>query len=74
MVKRHSRSNVVRIKGLPTLRLKKGLELPSAESLKTITITKRGRRLWVNLAYVVEQDSCVPVITLLGWIWVFWTE
>ena len=60
MVKKKERGHVIRIKGLPTLRLKKGIELPSAADLKTITITKRGRRLWVNLAYAVEH---VPLQT-----------
>ena len=56
MVKKRERGHVVRIKGLPTLRLKKGMELPPSENLKTITITQRGRRLWVNLAYEVEHE------------------
>ena len=60
MVKKRGRGHVVQVKGLPTLRLKKGIELPSAADLKTITITKRGRRLWVNLAYAVEH---VPLQT-----------
>ena len=41
------------IKGLPTIRLSR--ELPEAKQLKALTITKRGRRLWVNLTYAVEQ-------------------
>ena len=56
MVKNQGRGYVVRINGLPTLRLKKGMELPSTAKLKTITITKRGKRLWVNLAYAVEHE------------------
>ena len=56
MVKKRQRGNAVRIKGLPVLRLKKGMELPPSASLKTITITQRGRRLWVNLAYAVEHE------------------
>ena len=60
MVKKQGRGHVVRIKGLPTVRLKKGLELPSAANLKSITITKRGRRLWVNLAYALEQEQLHP--------------
>ena len=56
MVKKRERGHVVRIKGLPTLRLKKGMELPPPANLKTITITQRGRRLWVNLTYAVEHE------------------
>ena len=56
MVKKRERGHAVRIKGLPTLRLKKGMELPPAANLKTITITQRGRRLWVNLTYAIEHE------------------
>ena len=56
MVKKRGRGHVVQIKGLPTLRLKKGLDLPLAQDLKSLTITRRGRRLWVNLIYAVEQE------------------
>ena len=66
MVKQQGRSHVIRIKGLPTLRLKKGLELPPAANLKTITIKKRGRRLWVNLGYAVEQEQLRPSDKAVG--------
>ena len=66
MVKKRERGQVIRIKGLPTLRLKKGIELPSATNLKTITITKRGRRLWVNLAYAVEHEPLQPNNSAVG--------
>lgn len=56
MVKKRGEGHVVKIKGLPTLRLKKGLNLPPARDLKSLTITRRGRRLWVNLIYAVEQE------------------
>ena len=29
--------------------------MPDAKRLKALTITKRGRRLWVNMTYAVEQ-------------------
>lgn len=66
MVKKRERGHVVRIKGLPTLRLKKGIELPSATNLKTITITRRGRRLWVNLAYAIEHEPLQPNNNAVG--------
>jgi len=56
MIKKRGRGHVLQIKGLPTLRLKKGLNLPPAQDMKSLTITKRGRRLWVNLIYAVEQE------------------
>ena len=66
LVKKRERGHVVRIKGLPTLRLKKGIELPPATNLKTITITKRGRRLWVNLAYAIEHEPLQPNNSAVG--------
>ena len=56
MLKKRGRGHVVQVKGLPTLRLKKGLNLPPAHDLKSLTITRRGRRLWVNLIYAVEHQ------------------
>ena len=66
MVKNQGRGYVIRIKGLPTLRLKKGMELPSPANLKTVTISKRGRRLWVNLAFAVEREQLSPSTKATG--------
>ena len=57
MVKQVGDRHAIKIKGLPTIRLRKGLELPDTGSLKALTITRRGRRLFVNLTYTVEQES-----------------
>ena len=43
----------IRIKGLPEIRLRKGLALPEGV-LKALSVTLRGRRLFVNLTYEVE--------------------
>ena len=51
MVKRHGKHWQVRIKGLPVLRLKKNIDLPASELMKNLTITKRGRRLFVQITY-----------------------
>ena len=56
MLKERGSGHVLQVKGLPTLRLKKGISLPPAQNLKSLAITKRGRRLWVNLLYAVEQE------------------
>ena len=40
---------------MPTIRLRSGRELPDATQLKGLSIIRRGRRLWVNLTYAVEQ-------------------
>ena len=57
MVKRVGDRHAIKIKGLPTIRLRRSLELPDAGSLKALTITRRGRRLFVNLTYAVERGS-----------------
>ena len=54
MVKNRDRYCAIRIKGLPEIRLCKGLALPE-DVPKALTITLRGRRLFVNLTYAVEQ-------------------
>ena len=57
MVRKQGGGYVVRIKGLPILKLRKSMELPSSENLKGLKITRRGRRLWVNLTYRVEKEA-----------------
>ena len=49
-------SNRVKIKGLPTLRLRDTASLPNPAQVRAITITKRGRRLFVNVTYEVESE------------------
>ena len=59
MVKRRGGHCVIRVKGLPELRLRKGLALPEGAP-KALSITKRGRRLFVNLTYA-EERVALPV-------------
>ena len=56
MVKRRGRYHYLRIVGLPEIRLRKGLGLPEGAP-KALTITLRGRRLFVNLIYAVEREA-----------------
>ncbi|MDE2936480.1 MAG: transposase [Chloroflexota bacterium] len=53
MVRPDLHGYVVRIKGLPVVRLRTNRKLPRAEDLKTIRITLRGRRPSVCLTYAV---------------------
>ena len=53
MVKARGSYSAIRIKGLPEIRLRKGLVLPDGD-LKALTVTLRGRRLFVNLTCEVE--------------------
>ena len=43
----------IRIKGLPEIRLRKELALPEGVP-KALSVTLRGRRLFINLTYEVE--------------------
>ena len=49
-------SGRVQIKGLPTLRLRNTVSLPDPVQVRAMTITKRGRRLFVNLTYEVKRE------------------
>ena len=53
MVKQRDNYCAIRIKGLPEIRLRKGLTLPEGVP-KALTITLRGRRLFVNLTYAAD--------------------
>ena len=50
----------VRIKGLPTLRFRSKASLPDPGQVRALTITKRGRRVFVNLTYAVEREPLSP--------------
>ena len=66
MVKRVGDHHAIKIKGLSTIRLREGLELPDAGSLKSLTITRRGRRLFVKLTYAMGQESLPSSSTFVG--------
>ena len=66
MVRKRGERYTVRVKGLPVLRLRKGVELGSSDNLKGLSITKRGRRLFVNLTYVEERQPLHPISTAVG--------
>ena len=65
MVKSRGNYQFIRIKGLPEIRLRKGLELPEGTP-KALTITLRGRRLFVNLTYVVELGALPDSDVVVG--------
>ncbi len=50
------RDGQVKIKGLPPIRIPSKRELPSSEQLKSLRITRAGRRVTVSLGYAVERD------------------
>ena len=58
--------NVVRVKGIPPIKLKPHRPLPPPESLKTILITRKGQRVMVNLGYAVEREPLPPSDAAVG--------
>ena len=56
MVKPRGDYCAIRIKGLPEIWLRKGLALPEGAP-KALSITLRGRRLFINLTYDIEQAT-----------------
>ena len=56
MVRQRGNYCAIRIKGLPEIRLRKGLKLPE-DTPKALSVTLRGRRLFVNLTYEVGQAT-----------------
>ena len=56
MLKKCGSGYQLKIKGMPTLRLLKSQKLPPPEDLKSATITRRGRRLQVNLTYAIDME------------------
>ena len=50
------KGNKIKIKGLPTITIKDG-GLPDSSQLKTLSITKHGRRVTVSLGYEVEKEQ-----------------
>ena len=59
MVRPDRHGYVIRIKGLPAVRLRTQVVLPPSEDLKAIRITFRGRRVRVSLTYR-EEVSPLP--------------
>ena len=56
----------VRIKGLPTLRFRSKASLPDPRQIRALTITKHGRRVFVNLTYAVEREPLSPSSVRVG--------
>ena len=55
----------IRIKGLPEIRLRKGLALPEGVP-KALSVTLRGRRLFINLTYEVELAALPGSVAAVG--------
>lgn len=65
MVKQRGSCWVIRVRGLPEIRLRKGLDLPEGDP-KALIITLRGRRLFVNLTYAMEQEALPDCAAAVG--------
>ena len=65
MLKPRDNYCVIRIKGLPEIRLRKELALPEGVP-KALSVTLRGRRLFVNLTYEVELEALPGSVAAVG--------
>ncbi len=65
MVKTRGNYSAIHVKGLPEIRLRKGLVLPDGD-LKALTLTLRGRRLFVNTTYEAELAALVESDVAVG--------
>ena len=61
MVKPYGKGYVVRVRGLPAIRISGTRELPDSAQLKGMVLTRRGRRLFVNLTYEETVDVGISV-------------
>ena len=66
MIRDNGRHYLIRVKGLPLIKLRKRRELPLDRKLVNLTVTHRGRRLICNLTYEVEQEPLPPVDAAVG--------
>lgn len=57
MVKKRHGKLVVRVRGLPILRIRPSRELPDSRHLKALTITRKPTGVWVNMTYAVEREE-----------------
>ena len=55
MLKTNHSNTVVKIKGLPSIWIRE-TALPKVEHLKSLSVTRKSRRLYVNLTYEVEPE------------------
>ena len=65
MAKAHGKRTHLKIKGLPTITVRP-TGLPSSDQLKTLSITRRHRRLYVNLTYRVESTDLPKTHQVVG--------
>ena len=65
MVKQRGNYCAIHIRGLPELRFRKGLTLPEGTPV-ALSITLRGRRLFINLTYGIEQATLPRSETAVG--------
>ena len=64
-VKRVGEQTRIKVRGLPTLRIRKGRHLPEGKPV-ALSITQRGRRVWVQVSYEVEKEQMEPTGRVVG--------
>ncbi len=65
MVKSVGDRTRIRVRGLPTLRLRRGRHLPEGKPV-ALSIAQRGRRVWVQVTYEVQKEPREPTDRVVG--------
>ena len=65
MVKSVGDQTRIRVRGLPTLRLRRGRHLPEGKPVAP-SISRRGRRVWVQVTYEVGKEPLAQTGRLIG--------
>ena len=61
------KNDSVNIVGLPRLRIRRSSrEMPDSKCIKSLSVTKRGRRIYAQIGYVVERELLPPSDKIVG--------
>ena len=66
MVTRKRGKLVVKVKGMPILRLRPCRQLPPSSTLKSLTITRKPNGVYVSMGYEVEKDALPETGKVVG--------
>ena len=65
VLKTNHANTVVKIKGLPSIWIRE-TALPKVERLKSLSVTRKSRRLYVNLTYEIEPERLASTGKVVG--------
>ena len=66
MVTRKRGKLVVKVKGMPILRIRPQRQLPPSSALKSLTITRKPNGVYASLGYEIEKEALPPTGKVVG--------